>query len=759
MNFQRNQNKKDRVRTYCRPASEQKKPKQPPRFLIIFLFINVILCGVLHAQTYLWPTNASEYMSASFCEFREGHYHSAIDIKTWNTEGYPCYAVEDGYVKRIRVSPFGYGKVIYVQLKDGNTAVYAHLQKFSAEIDQKVRDMQFENHKYSIDWWPANLKVKKGEIIAFTGRTGIGVPHLHFEIRNPQGNPVNPLQYYTQIRDHVRPQLQELAVIPLKGGTLINGSHLPQRFSLTPIKNGVYVYKRPIYVKGAVGLAIRGYDQADEVHNRYGFYRSVLEANGQKVFELVYNELEFETTEHIYSEIYFQWWADLRDRFNKLFLESFNPLPFYNRSLQSDGSLVVDDKPLGFQITISDFYNNQSIVSGELLSDEATSMHISYAGKQGAWAYVEFTSPPIRALSFFSKDYNKKWQAAEYFEIQEKLNHNPQQTLRVKIALQDSNARRLKISVNNRFEQVVPLSTPRLSDNTNYQIHAQGKNLIIEFPDIDTRPFIRLEPQNIPLDFTRVPGKGIEVFIPGRLISGIPSILSLSGDVDEITLPVLDYQWLLPDQPHTVSFDDSALVLNSFEGSVMDTVLLTVQPPDTNFVFSASPQASQIYQLGPDNFPIFRPLTVRITADSLPDWGRWSLYRINGRDRLSFLSSRIDTLHGILSARTTALGKFVIASDTTRPWIHIISPRQNAVYTGTPAIRLEIKDQISGIGDEKHISLLMDGDFVLSEWDPEEDTVTGLLKEKPGPGVHDFEVRVQDRAGNLASQSVSFEIK
>ena len=82
-----------------------------------FNFIIVLVCLfplTVLSQEYLWPTNASEFMSSSFCEFRDGHYHAAIDIKTWNTEGYPCYAIEDGYIKRIRVSPFGYGKVLYL---------------------------------------------------------------------------------------------------------------------------------------------------------------------------------------------------------------------------------------------------------------------------------------------------------------------------------------------------------------------------------------------------------------------------------------------------------------------------------------------------------------------------------------------------------------------------------------------------------------------------------------------------------------------
>ena len=139
--------------------------------LIIVLFFP----QAIFSQNYLWPTNSSEYLSSSFCEFREGHYHAAIDIKTWNTEGYPCYAVEDGYIKRIRVSPFGYGKVLYLQLNDGNTAIYAHLQKFPKEIEKQIQGQQFKNKQYRLNWWPKNLKVKKGDIIAYTGRTGIGV--------------------------------------------------------------------------------------------------------------------------------------------------------------------------------------------------------------------------------------------------------------------------------------------------------------------------------------------------------------------------------------------------------------------------------------------------------------------------------------------------------------------------------------------------------------------------------------------------------
>ena len=44
----------------------------------------------------------------------------------------------DGYIARIRTSSKGYGKTIYLQLHDGNTAVYAHLDHFTPKVDNLV---------------------------------------------------------------------------------------------------------------------------------------------------------------------------------------------------------------------------------------------------------------------------------------------------------------------------------------------------------------------------------------------------------------------------------------------------------------------------------------------------------------------------------------------------------------------------------------------------------------------------------------------
>ncbi len=47
-----------------------------------------------------------------------------------------------------------------------------------------------------------NLQVTKDEVIAYSGNTGgSGGPHLHFEIRDKQERPINPMLFGIDIKD------------------------------------------------------------------------------------------------------------------------------------------------------------------------------------------------------------------------------------------------------------------------------------------------------------------------------------------------------------------------------------------------------------------------------------------------------------------------------------------------------------------------------------------------------------------------------
>jgi len=103
------------------------------RFLLFITGGLAALLSSAYSQNYIWPINTGRYLTSTFGEYRPGHFHSGIDIKTNYRCGYPVYATADGYIWRVLTSPYGYGKAVYLKLDDGNLAVYGHLDRFGRQ--------------------------------------------------------------------------------------------------------------------------------------------------------------------------------------------------------------------------------------------------------------------------------------------------------------------------------------------------------------------------------------------------------------------------------------------------------------------------------------------------------------------------------------------------------------------------------------------------------------------------------------------------
>ena len=101
--------------------------------------------------------------------------HHGVDFSL--PKGTPVYATGDGVVKKVRKSFSGYGMQIEIDHGFGYVTKYAHLQMFNVKKGQKV---------------------KRGDVIAFSGNTGKSTaPHLHYEVRK-DGKPINPVYYFSK---------------------------------------------------------------------------------------------------------------------------------------------------------------------------------------------------------------------------------------------------------------------------------------------------------------------------------------------------------------------------------------------------------------------------------------------------------------------------------------------------------------------------------------------------------------------------------
>lgn len=165
---------------------------------ILLFFYTPFFAQTTYPTTYFKsPLLIPMQLSGNFGELRNNHFHSGLDYKTNQKEGLPVLAAADGYVSRIKISTFGYGKAIYINHSNGYTTVYGHLQKANGAIESYIKKSQYDQKSFEIEQFPMakELQVKQGDTIAWSGNTGGSEgPHLHFEFRDTQTeNIINPL--------------------------------------------------------------------------------------------------------------------------------------------------------------------------------------------------------------------------------------------------------------------------------------------------------------------------------------------------------------------------------------------------------------------------------------------------------------------------------------------------------------------------------------------------------------------------------------
>ena len=119
--------------------------------LILALLPLTAAAQTINPADYRYPIEGvAGLYSANFGEMRPGHFHAGVDIKTELTEGKPLVAAMDGYISRVAILGGGYGRAVYLTLKNGTTAVYAHLQRFTDEVEQYLRAERYRRRSKGI---------------------------------------------------------------------------------------------------------------------------------------------------------------------------------------------------------------------------------------------------------------------------------------------------------------------------------------------------------------------------------------------------------------------------------------------------------------------------------------------------------------------------------------------------------------------------------------------------------------------------------
>ena len=339
------------------------------RFITI-LFLSLFINDLKSQSNQNFVMDLPIKLSGTFGELRTNHFHSGIDIKTNRVEGLNIYSYEKGYISRIQVSTYGYGKAIYITHPDGKITVYAHLSKFSEKIQNYVKDIQYKRKKFAIKVYPneSEILIEKNEIIGYSGNTGSSSgPHLHFELRDKNNMPINPLKYRNiEIIDTIIPSIKGVYYKELKynNGKLEDNYSRFKKIKFIENVNGKYLTDT-IYTNGVIGFGVNSFDLMNNSNNVYGLNKIITKINDSVNFKINFDKFSFDEWTYINTYVDYAYFKRTNEKIQKLYIENINPLNLYDRSL-GDGALKLNDSKnilINYKIILFDFNNNTTVIN------------------------------------------------------------------------------------------------------------------------------------------------------------------------------------------------------------------------------------------------------------------------------------------------------------------------------------------------------------------------------------------------------------
>lgn len=340
--------------------------------IFILLFITTIITKT--NSQFVSPILHSLKFSGTYGELRPNHFHNGIDLKidrTLNTNY--VVAVMEGIVRKINVAPDGYGNLLVIDHPNGFSSLYAHLDRFSADIQEIVKNYQSANQTFEVDLDSLNIPVSQGQIIGVIGNTGASHgPHLHYEIFNTATNhSYNPMLFGIKTLDTTPPVFQKLKIIGLDDeyNQLNNKS-----YNLKKIKNDSFVLTDDTLYYGAdqVGFDLMAYDIVSGTTNHNGINKLSMKADSVPVFSFTMNNLNQNLNSHYKAHIDQIEYLNTGKIYHRLFKLPGNELEIYDLASENSKIRIDTAKFRMIEIFAEDFDGNISKLAFHIKRDSAT---------------------------------------------------------------------------------------------------------------------------------------------------------------------------------------------------------------------------------------------------------------------------------------------------------------------------------------------------------------------------------------------------
>lgn len=696
---------------------------------------------------YQWPTEASQTMSSAFAEFRRTHFHAGIDISTRGRTGFRVFASRAGTIERIHVSPYGYGKMLQVRHEDGFVTLYAHLERFEKHIEEYVRGFQYANERYRLDVRPGPdaFVVNKGDVIAFTGATGAGPAHLHFEIRDERTNPVNPLlfpEFASTVIDTRAPEFRQISFGPFDHTGRINGSPLPLSLEPRRLGNNEYVIPRSIRLSGAIGLSVRATDRVNATWHNNGVYQYELFLDSTLIYTSRLDRFDAELSEQI--ALHYDWplVEAGEGRFQRLFLEPGNRLPLYARSPEKSGIIETARYERGdhtLTIVARDLQGNQSRLKATVHLDE---MPVIDVRKDGNVMVVASSTPSdVRSITVASRNPGSRtWKRTSYEAAS--LNASEDGYI-VPVSPDDKRVFRIeaKTATGSVSHPVFFCPPTKTAKSTSL---ALKKEFIRDYLMVTLtshlpftiRPSLRMTNGGL-TTLVEINAVNERTYVGTIPLAGLESTemrLDAWGTVNGTDVETADEFSVFPILPSTgglIVAGDGEFEIDFPAEGVYQQLFVRIERTEAG------------YAAFPQDVLLNRGARVRYRLPSDVD-EKTGLYFIEDGE-VSFLrAKRTDQFY--VANVTKFLSEFTIRHDAAPPVISSLSVRYSR---GFLRVRFGLRDHLSGLNIDA-LRITIDGRLIIAELDSDKRQVNFNERVDLQPGQHVLRIETRDRAGNVA---------
>ncbi|MBC8323465.1 MAG: M23 family metallopeptidase [Candidatus Marinimicrobia bacterium] len=744
-----------------------------------FIIFSTLLLGVITAQSYTWPTDAGKSLKSNYGEFRHRHFHMGIDIKTGEKEGASVFAVEGGYVSRMVANFKGYGQALYIIHPDGKTSVYAHLSQFNPKLERFLKYYQNMNESYLLNHYfePNEIKVNEGELIGYTGNTGYSFgPHLHFEIRNENEQPLNPQTNGFTIDDRQSPKLNELAIIPLAKNSRVNGSLLPVQIPFFRNSDGSYELADTLNIFGPVGLAFRTKDKRQGFSETYQLKTIELIIDGKREYKLDFEVLDYSLNDHVQLVRNHGLHRLNLGSFHNLFHLKENP----KSTVQPDNLSGILKLPPGYHkliIKSTDANGNSAEVSGWIFTHPPIDLVIQETQQNGNEITFSVQSKsisiPLKNITCYS--FSPSGFADK--KIDPLRIDNNDGGLMVTLDMRRIQDRSLQFIAKNRMGT---FSKP---------LHWHPQNIAVDYnakPDIKVNQtaagiIVQIETGNMgtakPTLILDTPQKLTNVVLeqiqPYTYISEALEV-ALFKDVTSLNVSInngTNYTYKYAFKPALAKSGEQAVVvsedemcsLQSLKTTFYDQSLIWIDAVENSVTPSHGKFLSNVYQLQPFDIPLQDTVRIGIRYDeNAAKLEKTSLYYYDQDDGWTYIQSKDSKKRQVLTGSLKSLEAVCILQDNIPPVIKSTFPAHGGHYYTEDVHQLQanVDDLLSGIApEETSMTMTLNGKRLLYAFQPVSQTISYNLLDRLTLGNHTMTVSVNDRAGNSASSRIDFVIK